>query len=78
MGKDVNLNSVDAMFATVLLKLDGQDKMLERIEAQTLKTNGRVTALEEAEKTRKVRMATAATIFSAIGGSLVWLADKFL
>lgn len=83
----VNLNSVDAMFArliaqqdgnhkAVMLRLDGQDTTLGRIEVQATKTNGRVTALEQNERDRKVRFATLAAVFSALGGGMVWAADK--
>lgn len=39
-------NSVDAMFSRIEQRLDSQDQVLARIEEQTTKTNGRVTALE--------------------------------
>jgi hypothetical protein len=40
-------NSVDAMLSRILQRLDEQDKVLVRIEEQTTKTNGRVSALEK-------------------------------
>jgi hypothetical protein len=39
-------NSPDAMFSRIMGRLDDQDKVLTRIEAQTTKTNGRVSKLE--------------------------------
>ena len=39
-------NSENAMFATILQKLDDLHKTVEQIREQTTKTNGRVTRLE--------------------------------
>jgi len=88
-GDDVNLRSVDAMFATliaeqkanhaaVMLRLGGQDEALKQIMAKADYTNGRVTGLENREAARGVRLATLATVFSTLGGALVWAADKLL
>ena len=41
-----NPNSTDAMLSRIMERLDEQDETLKRIEAQTIKTNGRVTKLE--------------------------------
>lgn len=40
-------NSTDSMFSKIMERLDKQDITLERIERQTVKTNGRVTELEQ-------------------------------
>lgn len=39
-------NSTDAMFAKVLAKLEEINEKTDRIEAQAIKTNGRVNGLE--------------------------------
>ena len=85
----VNLESVDAMFATIIAeqkaslsainaRFDTQDTALAAIEVQTTLTNGKVAGLLERERDLKVRLATLATVFSALGTGLVWLADKLL
>lgn len=89
-GKDdVNLKSVDAMFATmiaeqkatreaVLLRMTAQDTELAGIRVQTTLTNGRVTALERINRDRVVRMGALVTLTSTIGGLVVWAVGKFL
>lgn len=83
---DVNLKSVDAMFArliaeqgglksAIMLRFDQQDKELAHIKQQAQLTNGRVNKLEHIERERKVRYATTATIFSGIGAGLGWVID---
>lgn len=59
-------HSTDSMFATLLARMDVQDKALERIETAVLKTNGRVTALE-----RWRDIVTAKTAVIATGLSFV-------
>lgn len=43
---DYQPHSTDAMFARIIERLDNQDLVLAEIKEQTLKTNGRVTMLE--------------------------------
>ncbi|MDR1283326.1 MAG: hypothetical protein LBK99_21285 [Opitutaceae bacterium] len=43
----VNLKSVDAMFAQVIANQKAQSNELAEIKAHVMKTNGRVTKLEE-------------------------------
>ena len=38
--------SIDAQLSAILTRMDAQDKMLEQVLAQCIKTNGRVTMLE--------------------------------
>lgn len=57
-------------------RMDEQDKALGRIEFQALKTNGRVTALEQKWKHVAAKIATAATILYAVGQVLLWLIEK--
>lgn len=83
---DVNLKSVDAMFARLIAeqnalraaimgRFDQQDKELSEIKVQAKLTNGRVNKLEYVERERRVRYATSAAIFSGIGAGLAWAAD---
>lgn len=82
-GRNVNLQSVDAMFATliaeqksnhaaVMTRLGGQDEVLLDIRTQARATNGRVTELEKNELVRRVKFGTAAFIFSGIGSLMAW------
>jgi hypothetical protein len=43
---EFNPQSHDSNFARLFERLDTQDKVLAEIKEQTIKTNGRVTALE--------------------------------
>ncbi len=89
MAEEVNLKSVDAMFATLIAesksnhaalmtRLDGQDSELKEIKAGVKKTNGRVDKLEDESKARKVRYATLFSVASAAGAAIVWLAERAL
>lgn len=86
---EVNLRSVDAMFATLIAeqkanhaalmtRMSGQDEALKQIIAKADYTNGRVTGLETRENARSVRMATLASVFTAVGGLLAWVVEKLL
>lgn len=59
--------STDSMFTKIMERLDKQDRILERIESQTVKTNGRVTKLEEEQW--KQRGVVAAV---ALGAMALW------
>lgn len=94
-------NSTDAVFATILARLDAdalgrddfrrqilkrleegtarmdaQDTVLAEIRAQTLKTNGRVTALESRWKVIAAKIAAGATVLYGVGQTLLWLLEK--
>lgn len=98
---DFNKNSSDAMFATILLRLDQQDKdrlldvkertefralvverfdegtlRMERIEAQTLKTNGRVTKLEAKWGVVTAKIAGALLVLGALWQVGTWLYEQ--
>jgi flagellar capping protein FliD len=47
-SRDFHSHSPDAMFATILERLNNQDGVLQEIKAQCQKTNGRTTATEQA------------------------------
>ncbi len=87
-GDKFNPKSTDAMFATILAeqrhfraavmeRFDAQDKELLAIKAQALTEAKRVDDLVRNERDRTVRIGTLATVSSAIGGVIVWLADKW-
>lgn len=66
-------HSTDSMFATLLARMDTQDKFLERIEAGVLKTNGRVTALERWRDVLTAKTAGIAAGASAVVSLALWL-----
>jgi hypothetical protein len=93
--------STDAMFATILARLDAdalarddfrkgilkrfddgtarmnaQDTVLAEIKVQTLKTNGRVTALETRWKLVATKIAAGATVLYALGQVLALALEK--
>ena len=64
--------SVNAQLSSILTRLDNQvtrmdaqDKMLEQVLAQCIKTNGRVTMLEMFRSELKIKMGILAAVISA-------------
>ncbi|NBW13281.1 MAG: hypothetical protein EBR82_35260 [Caulobacteraceae bacterium] len=65
--------SVNAQLSSILTRLDNQvtrmdaqDKMLEQVLAQCIKTNGRVNMLESFKSELKGKVAVLAAVISAI------------
>jgi hypothetical protein len=71
-------HSDDSMFSKIMTRLDALDAKLDRIEDQTIKTNGRVGGLERWRDviTAKVAVISAATSF--VMGGIAWAVDRFL
>jgi hypothetical protein len=57
--------SIDAQLSAILTRMDAQDKMLEQVLAQCIKTNGRVTMLEMFRSELKIKMGILAAVISA-------------
>ena len=57
--------SIDAQLSAILTRMDAQDKMLEQVLAQCIKTNGRVTMLEVFKSELKIKMGILAAVISA-------------
>jgi len=67
-------NSTNAMFARIFARFDRQDEILEKISEQVQRTNGRVTALELANRDRENLARGRDTIvnwFYAAAGSAI-------
>ena len=57
--------SIDAQLSAILTRMDAQDKMLEQVLAQCIKTNGRVSMLEMFRSELKIKMGILAAVISA-------------
>ena len=58
--------SVNAQLSSILTRMDSQDKMLEQVLQQCIKTNGRVTMLEVFKSELKGKVAVLAAVISAL------------
>lgn len=58
--------SIDAQLSAILTRMDAQDKVMNTILAQCIKTNGRVTMLEGFKNELKGKVAILAAVISAI------------
>ena len=67
-----NPNSSNAMFATILAKLDEQDRVAERILQGVTLTNGRVTKLEKWKTSVEAKVAAISLAVSTIAGVVGW------
>jgi hypothetical protein len=63
--------SVNAQLSSILTRMDAQDKMLEQVLQQCIKTNGRVTMLESFKNELKGKVAVLAAVISAITAWLI-------
>lgn len=75
--KPFNPMSHDAMFATVLARMDEQDRKLDSILGHVEKTNGRVTALEVWKAVIKAKVAWASATISAVVAVVAWFIEHF-
>lgn len=69
-------NSIDAMFARILQRMDTQDEILGRIESQTTRTNGRVSKLEQWRTDIRARVAVISAGISGAIGLAGWLLSR--
>ena len=58
--------SVNAQLSSILTRMDAQDKMMENILSQCIKTNGRVSMLESFKNELKGKVAILAAVVSAL------------
>ena len=58
--------SVNAQLSSILTRMDAQDKMLEQVLQQCIKTNGRVTMLESFKNELRGKVAVLAAVISAL------------
>lgn len=75
MSGNFNPHSSDAMFATVLAKLEEQSEVLAAIHAEARKTNGRIGALE---RWRDIVTAKTAVIAALASFAVAVLCKYFL
>lgn len=71
-------NSQDAMFSRLLSRLDGLDQKLDRIEEQTIKTNGRVGSLERLRDVITAQVVMVSAFISLGVTALAWAVKHLL
>lgn len=76
-SRPFNPNSHDAMFATVLARMDEQDRKLDSILGHVEKTNGRVTQLEVWRAVVKARVGIMSAGISTVVAVLAWVIEHF-
>lgn len=69
-------HSTDSMFATVLAKLEEQNKVLAEIKAAVDATNGRVRALETWRQVIHGKITLIASGISAAVGFAIWVIER--
>jgi hypothetical protein len=65
--------SINAQLSSILTRMDAQDKMLEQVLQQCIKTNGRVTMLESFKNELRGKVAILAAVISA---ATAWLIKR--
>jgi hypothetical protein len=71
-------HSEDSMFSKILTRLDTLNAKLDRIEEQTIKTNGRVTGIERWRDVITAKVAVVSAAVSFVMGGIAWAFDRFL
>lgn len=71
-------NSNDSMFSRIEQRLSNQDNALEEILREVRKTNGRVTALEQANEVNRAKVSTVAAGVSIGIACIGWIAEHLL
>lgn len=70
--KDFNPRSTDAMFATILLRMDQQDAVLKEIRSAQKSDRADIDELKGVYETSKSRLAGAVAVISFIVGIAGW------
>lgn len=70
--KDFNPRSTDAMFATILLRLDQQDQVLKNIQAIQTENRKDIDDLKGVYETTKSKISGAVAIISLVVGIAGW------
>jgi len=71
-------HSDDSMFSKIMTRLDALDAKLDRIEDQTIKTNGRVGGLERWRDVITAKVAAISAVVSFLMGGVAWAFNHFL
>jgi hypothetical protein len=71
-------HSEDSMFSKILTRLDTLNTKLDRIEDQTIKTNGRVTGIERWVDVVTAKVAVISAAVSFVMGGIAWAFNRFL
>jgi hypothetical protein len=77
MSGNYNHNSTDAVLSRITEKLDELGRKMDRIEVQTIKTNGRVSGIE---RWRDVVNARVGVIAGGISGFITfcaWIIQRY-
>jgi hypothetical protein len=76
MSQEVNLKSVDAMFASVLLKLEQSEQRLVEIQALLVSQEKRIKDLEETQLAYRSKIIGGVAALSTVVGIIGWVVQQ--
>lgn len=76
MSQEVNLKSVDAMFASVLLKLEQSEQRLVEIQALLVSQDKRIRDLEETQLAYRSKILGGVAALSTVVGIIGWVVQQ--
>jgi hypothetical protein len=78
MSNNYNQNSTDAVLSRITEKLDELGRKMDRIEVQTIKTNGRVSGIERWRDVVNARVGVIAAAISGLITFAAWVIQRFV
>jgi hypothetical protein len=77
MSNNYNHNSTDAVLSRITEKLDELGRKMDRIEVQTIKTNGRVSGIERWRDVVNARVGVIAAGISGLITFCAWIIQRY-